>query len=776
MRQRRRIRYRLFLGFVTTLTAISFSWAQKPMSLGQILGVSVSGNNTAAASVIRLSSGLREGAEVSAEEVQNAIRQVWALGIFSDVRVQIDRRVGDGIYLSIHVVEYPKLEKVVIEGNKKIKTEDLEEEIGFYRGQVLNPNEVAKARKRLLDKYTEKGYTLARITADTYRSETEGRVVLQVKIQEGNKVQIKRIRFFGNQHIPDGKLRKQLKKTKEDRWWRGGDFDKELYEEDKEKIVEYYRNEGFRDAMVLRDSLYYDEGLSDMFIDIWVQEGIRYYIGNIGWEGNSLLDETELATLLTIHPGEQFSEKKFTESIYEKLQGAYWDRGYIYAQINPVEKLRGQDTLDVTFIINEANPVTIREIHISGNTSTKERVIRRQLRIRPGDVFSKELLMRSARDLMMLNYFANVVPNAIPISDQEKMDLTFTVEEKSTQTANLSIGWSELDKLIGSIGLGMNNLFGNGQSMSLDWNFGRYYRSFSLSFNEPWFMNTPTLLGFSVHNIKRDAYYVGYSQKSQGFSIRTGRRLSWPDNYFRGDWIYSYDETELGDFSDYMVLYNPNNIVNEDWPLTTSSITQVFSRNSLDNPEFPTRGSKVSLTSTLAGGPLGGNVGYHKHEFSAEFFLPALSPSIVFFARAQMGFMDYLTEDSHIQYTDYFFMGGSGMSRSIPLRGYDDPLAGGNYYYEGGRTMLKTTFELRFPLLSNPTAYGIIFAEGGNTWYSIETTDPFDLRRSVGVGARIFMPMVGMLGVDYAYGFDNINSAGQHYGSWKPHFVFGKSF
>ncbi|MCK5145775.1 outer membrane protein assembly factor BamA [bacterium] len=763
---------RIFIGLLLTVSSLH---AQNVLP-AKVLGVSVSGNKNAAASVVRLSSGLREGKTITWDDMQKAIRQVWALGVFSDVRVTLDRQVGDGVYLTIHVKEYPKLEKVVIEGNDKIKTRELEEDIGFYRGQVLNMSDVAKARRSIIEMYAEKGYTLAEVEPEVIDSDTQGRVILKIKINEGSKVQIKRIRFFGNQNFSDGKLRKQLKKTKEDRWWRGGNFDKEKFVADKEKILEFYHNEGYRDAAVLRDSLYYDDARTDMFIDLWVSEGVKYYFGKLEWEGNALLDETELATLVTFKEGDQFSEKKFTESIYEKIQGAYWDRGYIYAQINPVEKLRGADTLDVTFLIEEANPVTIRKIHISGNTSTKERVIRRQLRIHPGDVFSKELLMRSARDLMMLNFFSNVVPNAVPVGDQAKMDLSFQVDEKSTQTANLSIGWSELDKLIGSIGLGMNNLFGNGQALSLDWNFGRYYRSFSLSFNEPWFMNTPTLLGFSVHDIKRDAYYIGYSQRSRGFSIRSGRRLSWPDNYFRSDLIYRYDETELSDFAEYIIQYNPNNIVNEDWPLTTSSITQIFSRNSLDNPEFPTRGSKVSYTATLAGGPLGGNVGYHKHEFNAEFFLPALSPRIVFLARASMGFMELLSEDSHIQYTDYYFMGGSGMSRSIPLRGYDDPLAGGQYRSEGGRAMLKTTFELRFPLINNPVAFGIIFAEAGNTWFDVGAMDPFNLRRSVGIGARIFMPMVGMLGFDYAYGFDNIDEAGLKTAKWKPHFVFGRSF
>jgi len=743
--------------------------------LGKILGLSVSGNVTSDASVIKLSSGLREGEDVSWEDIQRAVKQLWALGIFSDIQILLDKKMPEGVFMTIKVKEYPRLEKIVIEGNKKIKKDEIEKEMGFFRGQILNSSQIVEAKKQLLKKYADKGYTLATIETKTYKSEKEGRVVLQVVIHEGQKVQIKRIRFFGNTVFSDGKLRKQMKKTKENRWWGGGDFDKEKFEADKEKVVEFYRNHGYRDAEIVSDSLYYGKEKRDMFIDIWVRESQCYYVGKISWEGNKLFPDKFLTSLLEFGEGDVFSQKKFEESIQGKVGGAYYDLGYIYAQINPREMLRGKDTLDVHFVIDEGNPVRIRKIQIAGNTRTKERVIRRELRIRPGDVFSKELLLRSQRELMMLNYFSKAIPNVLPVNEKE-MDISFKVEEKSTDTANLSAGWSELDRLIGNVGLGMNNLFGNGQKLSLDWNFGRYYRAFSLGFTEPWFLSTPTLIGVSVYDTKRDPYYIGYSQRSRGVSLRLGRRFSWPDNYFRGDWIYRIDETALGDFNAYYQKLNPNNIVNEDWPLTSSGITQIISRNSLDQPEFPTRGSRVSLSTEITGGFFRGNVGYHKHIFSAEYFLPTFSRKLILLTRAQFGYMDRLTKSGRIPYLEYFFMGGSGLSRAIPLRGYDDPLAGGQYYYEGGKTMLETTVELRFPIITKPTTFGLIFAEAGNTWHDLKNTDPFDLRRSVGIGARIFMPMVGMIGFDYAYGFDNVDAYGRKYGKWKPQFVFGRSF
>lgn len=752
-------------------TAPAFS---QQTSIGTLLGLSVEGVVTSEPVVVKMSSGLKEGSDVTWEDIQHAVKQLWALGVFSDIRIVLDRQTAKGIFLTIKVSEFPRLERLVIEGNKKFKKDEIEKDIGFFRGQVLSSVQISQARHRLLEKYYEKGFTLAQIETKTFTTETEGRAVLQFTINEGKKVQIKRIRFFGNTVFDDGKLKKQMKKTKEDTWWRGADFKPEKYDEDKNKVVEFYRNNGYRDAEVVKDSLYYDDSKRDMFIDIWVREGTCYYVGNITWEGNTIFETYELEPLLKFQTGDVFSEKDFQESIGDKVGGAYYDKGYIYAQINPKETLRQTDTLDIHFVIDEGEPVKIRQIHIAGNDRTKDRVIRRELRIRPGDVFSKELLMRSQRDLMVLNYFSNVVPNVLPVTEGE-MDLSFKVEEKSTDTANLSAGWSELDRLIGSVGLGMNNLFGNGQQLSLNWNFGQYYRSFNLGFTEPWFMNTPTLIGVSVYDTKRDPYYIGYSQKTRGFSVRLGRRFRWPDNYFRGDWIYRIDETALGDFSDYYLKLNPNNIVNEDWPLTTSGITQIISRNSLNHAEFPTMGSRVSLSTEVTGGILGGNVGYHKHIFKAEFFQPTFIPKLILLTRVQFGAMGEIGSSKGIPYLDYFFIGGSGMSRSIPLRGYEDPLAGGGIR-TGGKTMMQTTVELRFPVLDNPMMFGLLFAEAGNTWIDFSHTDPFDLRRSVGIGARIFMPMVGMLGFDYAYGFDQIDSYGRRYGAWKPQFVFGRGF
>lgn len=753
----------------------AFAQAQTEKRSVKLLGLSVEGNKTADGNLIRLSSGLTVGNQITSDDIQNAIRQLWSLDIFSDVQILLDREVAEGVFLSIKVSEYPRLERVEIEGNKKLKREEIDSKLNFYRGQVVSQRALQRARKKLKDAYKEKGFLLAKVDMDVRSADSSDRVVVRVVIDEGKKVQIKKISFYGNVAFDDGKLRKQMKGTKEDRWWRGADFDRKKYEEDLEKVVEFYHNHGYRDAEVLRDSLYYGSAGDDMYIAIWVHEGNQYRFGTISWEGNKVYTEEELARLLDFKEGDIYDRSKLNKAVFEKIGGLYYDNGYIYASISPKERPVGEDRVEIHFVVMENDQAHIHKIHITGNTKTKEKVIRRELRIRPGEVFNRDLLIRSQREVYMLNYFANVEPKVAPV-DEKQVDVEFKVEEKSTDTANMSAGWSERDKMIGSIGVSMNNLFGNGQRLSFDWNFGRSFRSFMISFTEPWLFDTPTLAGFSFYDTRRDPLYIGYRQRSRGGSLRVGRRFRWPDNYFRGDWIFAVDQTQLSDFLPILLEANPYfRRYEEMGPLTSRSISQIISRNSLDHPEFPRRGSQVTLQTQVAGGPLGGNVGYHKHQFSSDWFLPAFWQLILHLG-LEAGYMDGFAKDSRIPYLDLFFIGGEGMSRSTPLRGYQDPLAGYSTAM-GDRVLLKYTAELRLPVVPNPTVFGLIFAEAGNTWPTMTRTDPTDLRRSVGVGARVYMPMIGILGFDYAYGFDNIDArTGERRGKWVPHFVFGRGF
>ncbi|MCZ6820008.1 MAG: outer membrane protein assembly factor BamA [Calditrichaeota bacterium] len=773
-----RVREWLVLPLLFSVLIVSGLHAQagKGRSI-KVASISVEGNQTADANFIKLNSGLTSGATVTGEDIQKGIKQLWGLNLFSDIKVILDKEVDNAVYLTIRVVEYPRLEKIELEGNDKVKKKDIEKQLEFYKGQVLGPKEIRKAETRIKKLYQDKGYLLAEVNSSIRDGAQPARKILRVKINEGNKVVIEGIRFHDNKFFTNKKLRKQLKDTEENGFWffGGGDFDTEKYAEDLKKLVAFYRKEGFRDAEVVRDSISYGPAKRDMFIDIWVNEGTRYYFGDITWQGNELYSSEILAQYLNFKKGDIYNKEKIERAVFERIGNLYYDAGYIYAGITPQEIPVGLDTVNVHFRVVEGNAVKIRKINIAGNTKTKEKVIRRQLRIHPGDTFSREALVRSQREIFILNYFADVRPDVQPISDEE-VDIMLEVEEKSTDTANMSAGFSERDKLIGSVGVTMNNFFGNGQTLSFNLNFGRAFRSFQIGFTEPWFLDTPTLIGFSLFDTKRDDRFTGYDQRSQGATARLGRRLSWPDNFFRADWIYRIDRTDLTNFSQIIIDRNPSGIIDQNWPLTTSGITQIISRNSLDRPEFPTSGSRFSLSTELTGGPLGGNVSFHKHILKNDWFSPIFL-NFVLMSSMQAGYIEGFGDDAkNIPFLELFFMGGEGLSRSIALRGYNDPLSN-SVTEDGGKVMFKYSTELRFPISPNPTIFGLFFAEAGNTWATLPETDIFDLRRSVGFGLRIFMPMLGIIGFDYAYGFDNIDfSTGKKFGDWKPHFVFGRSF
>ncbi|HDL18700.1 MAG TPA: outer membrane protein assembly factor BamA [Bacteroidetes bacterium] len=751
----------------------SLTYAQKKTV--KILGITVKGNQTTDSDIIKMTAGLQDGQEVTGDQIQNSIKQLWGLGIFSDIQLYLDREVGDGVFLLLQLKEFPRLGSFSFTGNKKIKDKKFREDLDLYPGQIVSPSQILKTKRKIKSMYEDKGYLLATVSADSLPGERKNRIKLIFTIDEGKKVKVKNIRFTGNKFFDDGKLRKQLKDTKEDKWWWfGGDFNRKKYDDDLEKLTTFYHKNGFRDMEVLSDSIYYDDLRENMFINIKLREGVRYRIRKITWAGNKLFKKEFLANALSLKEGDYYNQESLQKDVSEKLGSLYYDRGYIFAQVQPQEIPVSENQLDIHFQITEGNPVTVRKILVEDNTKTKEKVIRRELRILPGDTFSRAALMRSHREVFILNYFSNVTPDVKPVNDKE-VDLVFKVEEKSTDQANMSAGWSERDRMIGSVGIGMNNLFGNGQRLNFDWTFGRFYRNFQIGFTEPWLFDSPTLAGFSFYDTKRDAYYIGYKQESKGFSLQLGRRMRWPDNYFRSDLIYRLDQTSLSNFSSYILERNPNGIASENWPLTSSSVTYVLSRDSRDRPEFPTMGSQFSLTTEFAGTILGGNVDYHKHLFSFKGFYPMFW-KFVLYSDTEIGYLAGFSATSQIPYLELFFIGGAGLSRSIPLRGYDDPLAGGRAISNGGRTLLKQSIEFRMPFIDNPTAFGILFAEAGNIWPNLSDTDPFNLRRSVGAGVRIFMPMIGMLGFDYAYGFDNFDSLGRRYGKWKPHFVFGRGF
>jgi outer membrane protein insertion porin family len=784
----------LFLFLAAGLFAVTaFAQTQEKAAPVKILGISVEGNKlTDAAAVIRYS-GLQAGEEFTpgGDKVRQAIKQLWSLGIFSDIQILLDNRVADGAFLLIKVKEYPRLNDISIKGNDELSEKDIKEQINLVKGQIVNPQDLSTLVYNIGKKYEEKGYLMAKIDPklEPVGDSADAPVNLVVNIDEGKEVKIESITFSGNDEFSSGDLRGAMEDTKEKVWWmfwRSAKFDKKKFEDDKQKIVDFYRQHGYIDASVVSDSIWYGTDKEDMFIHIDVYEGKKYYIRNISWEGNTRFPTVILNERLGLKPGDVFNEQKFDENLrgnkdQNDVASLYLDTGFLTFNVDPAITRIQPDSVDLKIRIYERNQFRIGEVLISGNTKTQDKVIRRELFTVPGDYFSRALIIRSVRQLSQMNYFdpEKIKPDYYIVNDST-VNITYSVKEKSSDTFNMSIGYSQLFGFTGSIGVSFNNFDirrplqgGAGQALNFTWQFGvsSYYRTFSLGFNEPWFMDTPTSLGVSVFDTRQ---IYTYDYRMTGGSISIGRRLRWPDDYFRGDWILTGQRNDF--------VSGPTTL----YPLgqsTEFSITQVISRNSTDSPIFPSVGSSVSLSDEIAGPPiLPGGTSFHKHVFSADFYTPLLGTNrVVLYSGTTFGVIGAVQPKLSVPPLELFYMGGTGLGyiSTTPLRGYADQTVGpkdvnGNPI--GGNVMFKQTMELRFSLLQDPMpVYVLLFAEAGNVYPDFAHTNLFQLDRSAGFGARILINPIGLVGFDYGYGFDN---TGPNTGpsGWHFHFQFGKSF
>jgi outer membrane protein insertion porin family len=747
----------------------------------KINSVVVEGSHSADPSMIRLNSGLRAGSEVSGEDIQEAIKKLWAIRLFSDIQVYVVNQSFEGLDLLIKIKELPRLKETEITGYDVLSEDEVKDELNTYRGMRVSSNKISQMKNRLLEKYKEEGHLLAAVEIDTVYS-GENRVDLKIRIEEGEEVQIEKITFHQNENIESDDLLDVMEETQEDRWWRSADFDREKFEADKELVVQYYKENGYRDAEILRDSVSFNEDNSGLNIDMWVYEGQKYHFGKISFEGNVIFPEEELFANLDIKRGDVYDQKKYDEGIRDRLQKMYYNQGYLFAQIQPNETPR-EDTLDIHFRVLEGHVVHIKEIIIKGNDKTNEKVIRREFKIHPGDVFNSAKLERSIRDVTVLNYFAYNNPDVKMIDGDEKnVNLVLDVEEKSTDMANMSAGYSQRDGLIGSLGLTFNNFSlahplsgGDGQRLVFDWQFGRIYRSISISFTEPWLMDTPTLGGFSVFDTRTGGGYYPWDRNDRGGTLRLGRRFYWPDSYFRGDWIFRYAQTSITNISDQELL-SRYQYYGTKGRTEQISITQIISRDSRNSAEFPTFGSMNSLSTEFSGGILGGDQHFLKAMFISEWYMP-LPFNFVLYSHNKFGLIETLKSNSQILYGEYFYIGGSGLGFAEGLRGYDDGQVGpitATGSPLGGTSMVKNSLELRFQIAPNPMIFGLLFAEAGNAWEKLSETNPFELRRSMGAGVRLFMPMIGIIGIDFGYGFDYYDVYGNRSGQWKVHFKFGR--
>lgn len=798
----------------------------------RVLGINVVGNKTADANTIIANMGLKVGDEITipGDQTNNAIQRLWNLGIFEDVQIIIEKKIDDGIFLQVKIKEYPRLEQFVIRGNDEVSTDNINKKITIVRGQTLKPQEVTRIIQKVKELYIEEGFLNVKITphyyifsrADTSEDEItvtwknekdfseeyqttyelkkavsfnsidriKERVVVILDIQEGEEVKIRSIVFNGNNAYDDDDLKSEFDDTKEKKWWKfwsSANFKKDKFEKDKQLLEKFYQKNGYRDFVILKDTLIYseDKKFVDLIIDVY--EGNQYKIRNIVWEGNTVYSDEVLTNRLDFKKGEIFNYEKFNQNLHynEKqsdVSSLYQDNGYLGFSIDAKEQKVAEDSVDIIIRVNEGNRFKIGKVDIQGNEKTKDKVIRRELYTIPGFYFSRAMILRSLQQLANLQYFnsESLYKTGIdyrPVNDST-VNLIYKVEEKSSDYLNASVGYSGAFGFSGAIGFTLTNFsitepfqMGGGQILNFNWQFGvgNYYRTFSLGFTEPWLMDTPTSIGFDLFDTRQR--YV-YDMRQSGISFRLGRRLTWPDDFFYVQGSFRFQYNDIIDGGGFYIQ-----------GLTRQyTIGTAINRTDIDNPIFPSRGSKFAFNAELSGGPLlPGNVDYYKIDLTTDWYKPLFNSNrFVLYANTSFGYIHNLGDFKKINPFDFYYMGGNGLIiATTPLRGYEDRSLGlvdegGNVI--GSRVMVKYTFEFRTALSLEPIPiYLLAFAEAGNVYFDIKQANFFDLKRSVGVGARILINPIGLLGFDYGYGFDRRSVDGKN-PQWLFHFQFGKGF
>ncbi len=823
--------------FVTSAVILfgNVTLAQIATTSYKVIGISVEGNKSADSRTITINSGLKIGDEIQVpgDQTANAIKQLWSLNIFSDVQIVIEKQIADGVYLLIKVEEYPRIERAVVEGNDDVSESDLQSQINLTRGQILKPQEVERIRLKILKKYEEEGFFNAEVTpkyftyfsadttddyinviwqnrsdlAEEYTLEykksditysnlidrIKDRMLLKYEIKEGDKVTVRKIEFLGNVAFTDGDLKGEMEEIEEAKWWKFWSmarFDKTKYEADKEFIEAFYKKNGYRDAEIISDSLVYENNKKDLNIFINVHEGPQFKVRNITWTGNTIYTEEMLNERLGFSKGDIYDLEAFNRNLRgnEKqtdIAALYLDNGYLTFNLNAIETKIGEDSIDILIQISEKSQFKVGKVDILGNDRTKDKVIRRELYTIPGDYFNRTALFRSLQQLANLQYFnvEKLYSTGVDyqLVNDSTVDVSYRVEEKSSDYLNASVGYSGAYGFSGAVGVTLTNFsitepfsLGGGQILSFNWQFGvgNYYRTFSLGFTEPWFLDTPTLIGFEFFDTRQQ--YI-YDLSQSGATVKLGRRLKWPDDYFYIQGIFRYQYNNIKDGGYYYASLEGRKF--QQYTLGAS-----ISRRNIDNPTFPSQGSSVGLDGEISGGPfLPGDVDYFKILFKSEWYKKLFNFSrLVLYTSADVGYLEELTAGTPIQPFDYFYMGGNGLViATTPLRGYDDRTVGPvNVYDEvfGGKFSVKFTAELRLAVSLEPIPlYLLTFAEAGNVFESFEKADFFNLRRAVGVGARILINPVGLIGFDLGYGFDRRAVDGKD-PAWLFHFQFGRGF
>jgi outer membrane protein insertion porin family len=748
--------------------------------------VSVVGNTSTDRERIIRSFGVRPQSRYLADLVRRGIRQLFGLGLFDDVWVEQHERPGL-VDLVIHVVERPRITKVEFSGNKRREDSDLEKKQTLRAGQVYAPSAVQAQIDSLVMYYKDEGFAQVQIQAE--KDTTGGQIALRFVIREGERVRVTRIEFVGASAFPQKKLRKNIK-TKKRGFFGGGHVKEGEFPENRSKLERFYRSRGYREARLVDQRLLPTSDPRNLTLQIEVAEGPMYYFGAATFNDNEVLSDSELGRMWSPDPGDRYDVTKI-ESTTGLAYSEYAERGFLYVNIDASESTR-DSIVDVSFSFTEGKPSHVRYVEISGNRGTREKVIRREIDIHEGDRFRRSTLVRTQGDIFRLGLFEDVQIDFSP-ADSTDVDIRLKLKEKQVGTASAGAGYTSESGLTGFLELGHNNVLGNGQSLALHLERGGRREDYSVSFTEPWFRDTPTLLGFSLFNSSRDRDL--FEERRRGGAGRIGRPLPWPD-YSRGSISYRLEEVRidsLGTLSEADRIALGGLALGRN--LLTSSVTTNFSRNSTDNPFYPTRGTRLQLEDEFAGGPFGGQTHFHKHRIEGRWYTttPVIKAFTTMF-RGRVGLLGEYADQEVSKVPDYerFRLGGG--TTVDPLRGYDDyqvvpdkfireitvtrvtmdslgnavtdTLGKNTVRYPGGRFMAVWTMEQQFPIVH--PLHGVFFFDAGNTWDLFDEIRPLDLKAGAGFGFRLEIPLLGNIGFDYGYGFNRDDGA-----RWAGHFLIG---
>lgn len=799
----------------TTDTLPVFDYS-KPKDF-EIGGVKVTGAYFSDENAIIAIAGFRVGDKVRIPggEIPRAIKSLWNLKLFTDVQIVKEKTIGDIVFLEIRVQERPRLSRFSYKNIRKTFHEDLNEDLDkiLVKGGIVTEDAKVNASKAIEKYFIEKGYLDADVTVEDFPDSTRlNSVRLVFELKQGERIRIQEVSFTGNTAVKDSKLRRLLKETRSKRnIFSSSKFLRDKFREDKTKIIAYYNKIGHRDARILGDSLWREED-GDLRVHINLYEGPQYYFRNISWKGNSIYDTKTLSDVLGIQTGDVYNQELLETRLRFSQDGRdvstlYMDNGYLFFQVDPIEKAIFGDSIDLEIRIYEGPQATIDKVVIRGNDRTHEHVIRRELRTRPGDKFSRSDIIRSQREIINLGYFnpENLGINTPVNPERGTVDIEYTVEEKPSDQLELSAGWGGIGRgVIGTLGVAFNNFSlrnvtkrdtwsplpqGDGQRLSIRAQTnGRFFQSYNLSFTEPWLggkkPNSFSVSGFYTlltNGLDRENTNYG-SFGLGGVTFSLGTRLKFPDDNFISTTSLNLQNQELNNWLS-GVFRTDDGIVVTEGNYNNFSITQNITRTTINNPLFPQEGSRFSLQvqltppyslftkkdySDLPPEERFRWLEYHKWRFTAEWYT-TLVGKLTLKTEAKIGMIGAYNSQIGVSPFERFLLGGDGLNNQqfgqfngtdiISMRGYENRDFEANLINNqivATPIYDKFTVELRYPLSLNPnsTIYAMVFAQGGNAWQSFRDFNPFDIKRSAGVGLRVFLPMFGILGFDYALGFD----------------------